>query len=1151
MKVISKSTKKQCILISLLLACVLCIVGFFGIFSGKDERISASATTTTDESKLYWEAGAGIFTGDLASKRIRFILHVHKDALNKGELVITLNDGGNEDCFFDVYGFTGNVRNTANNILGVNNEYTTSITEKELRFNTDKLQSAFSGSDWVIIWAVAQSDLYTNISMTAKNLGYSAESDERSWLYVYNAWSNATGNVGTTWERGVASFSNANNNTTAFVMYDDFGMDSVYGLQFLVNVPRLYSDKIAQGEQLVDIEYGEIRGQKYTKYARYEQYFLSFNLVCGNTAPNANSTVWDSGTVLQTWTTLPTVLQNGTVLQLNAGVRGDYLNGGRWYYVSLVKKVTEQKRGGLYGLEMLEPTISYQVESNTNSINANVRAKATEILYNDDIDLTESERTWLLDIEGSVPQTEELEVSVIYRKLSDITNPSSITYVSTPFFVKRVDIYSKRLVTQAMYNLVEGKSTLSDFNVCYKGQFWQNGNVYNTGERIILQATGYEYRYNEITQKGELTILYNEFQYKELALKVVNNDLESNLEMLCYTTDARIDSTTNNVVMRWDFAMIEETLLNSCKWHFTLSEGDFKINRLPSNAVCSFEKVNDIPTALILSFPQSAESQLISTDIVVSAYIEPIVDCNVNYQYVKLSVNDSGEIVEETVTSDTFIMDSMTVKQLNLTNFLNEFGEIVNGALYLDEVEGDYFKVKAIQRHQNNPSSDGTPSYTFVVQYEYNALFKITNNFSSDVRYVELNDMSARYYGTDFVRSNDIPVGYRVASLTTTTNDLKITLNAERPDDYKKTQIDVKIDVNQKKILPIHIVYTDKWHLTFDYFETYKDTPFAIKKTYNGDISVKDYPNIRAMTATDICNATGIPAVVVKIIKVDEKVDITFDGVATYTAVLDYSHASMATRDYDGGNLQEIQVPLSKYEDWVTGLGNPNWSIMMLNTEKNKYFQFSNDVERDKLYGLFSTAVFEEEVSDLNFYFRNQTGDGYMTIFEHTEATGSRVYKFFYKMTDKEITFIPGRVGMFFCEVLNDDNKMLHSYAFYLDGSTNEPFMSNGGADDKYDDDTALENKGEDFWDNVKSNVGNGWNKFKNSKWYTVAKVLLWVAGGCLVAGVAWKYGRRFFVWVTSDKQSVKRSDWTPTYAQKSKRKSKSKSKSKRKSRRK
>ncbi len=1137
MRAIYKPTKKQCILISLLLACILCIVGFFGIFSKKEERITVSAATSTDESKMYWEDGASILI-DTTQTVISFILHLHKDVFNGGDVVVTIDKNASNECFFNeewsAYGAVV-------------------VSETKIRFSKDALQDEFSSDGWITLRVMLNTDYTTNVSLTASNATCTAKSTERNWLYVYEkAVELGVLESGFDWGASISEFVK-NVDPTSFEIYGNYWLDSYTGLVMLANVPTAYTNLIEQERLLVAEETTERWGVELISYQRFEEYFLSFNLQLG-TAPDKTSTVWDEGASIYTFESISTRLQNNTILDIATLPRGENLDGGRYYYMSLVKKITEYI--GLGGADKgVAPTISYQVVNNSNSIEVDVKGKALEIAGRDDLNLNEREREWLLDISGRVPQTETMPVTVKYRKLSDETNPSSVTLDYKQFSVKRVDITSKKLVVQTLYDTLEGISNLADFNVCYKGQFWESGYVYNTGERIILQATGYEYKYDKETQRGELTVIYNEFQYKEVALKVVNNDLESNLEMLCYTTDVNIDPDTNYITMRWDFATIEETLLNACKWHFFLRDGDFKFNFLPSSVNATFERDEDnIPQALVLTFPQTLESQLISADIVVEALIEPIVDCSVNYQYIKLSINDSGDILEETITSDTLIMDSMTLKRYNTTNFMSDYGSIINRALVLEEIEGDYCKVVAVRRNQNLVGEDEMPSYTFIVEYEYNTLFKITNNKSSDVRYIALNDTSLYYKGADFVRADDIPDGHRVERFTTTSTDLKITPDENNADDYTKTSIEVKTGANQKKILPVHIVYTDKWHLTFDYFETYKNTPFAIKKTYNGDISVKDYPNIRAMTATDICNVTGISAVVVKIIKVDEKVDITFDGVATYKAVLNYSHASMATRDYNDKNLQEIQVPLSKYEDWVTGLGNPNWSIMMLNTKDNKYFEFSNDVERDKLYGLFSTAVFEEEVSDLNFYFRNQTGDGYMTIFEHTEAQGSKVYKFFHRWTDKEWAVIPGRVGMFFCEVLNNDNKMLHSYAFYLDGSTNEPYMTNSGADDKYDDDSAIKNKGQDIWDDVKSNVVNGWNKFKNSKWYTVAKVLLWIAGGCLVVGVAWKYGRRFFMWVTSDKQAVKRSDWTPTYAQKknkSKAKSKSKSKSKRKSRKK
>ncbi len=75
---------------------------------------------------------------------------------------------------------------------------------------------------------------------------------------------------------------------------------------------------------------------------------------------------------------------------------------------------------------------------------------------------------------------------------------------------------------------------------------------------------------------------------------------------------------------------------------------------------------------------------------------------------------------------------------------------------------------------------------------------------------------------------------------------------------------------------------------------------------------------------------------------------------------------------------------------------------MFLNRTDRHYFKYSNDVTRENLYGFFSVAVFKEQVSDLNFYFKNNTGDGCMTIFSQSEVRGSGVYKFFQPSGDEK-----------------------------------------------------------------------------------------------------------------------------------------------------
>ena len=174
---------------------------------------------------------------------------------------------------------------------------------------------------------------------------------------------------------------------------------------------------------------------------------------------------------------------------------------------------------------------------------------------------------------------------------------------------------------------------------------------------------------------------------------------------------------------------------------------------------------------------------------------------------------------------------------------------------------------------------------------------------------------------------------------------------------------------------------------------------------------------------------------------------------------------------------------------------------MFLNRTDRHYFKYSNDVTRENLYGFFSVAVFKEQVSDLNFYFKNNTGDGCMTIFSQSEVRGSGVYKFFSRLATKSGfmgillgTPLISTMCMNLCELVDDDNAMYYSYFFYLDGTSENPYLSNGGADNADDTDSAIKNALND----AKEWLKNTWDKLNGSNAMKWLKILGGVALGIL-----------------------------------------------------
>ena len=355
-----------------------------------------------------------------------------------------------------------------------------------------------------------------------------------------------------------------------------------------------------------------------------------------------------------------------------------------------------------------------------------------------------------------------------------------------------------------------------------------------------------------------------------------------------------------------------------------------------------------------------------------------------------------------------------------------------------------------------------------------------------------------------------IPSGYRVKGISTSKPDKLTVTNAE---DYRNAKIEVRTSTTEKEVLPVAIEFTDSWNLKIKYLENYKDYRirtgekdakpcFAEKKVFSGTVKVRDYENIYALTNEDIKAILGLESLDILGLATVEKITVKFDGISTYTAELSYSHAALKQIDYDG-NMLEIKIPLTSYSDWCKQYGQ-DWSILFLNTPERHYFKYSNDVTRENLYGFFSVAVFKEQVSDLNYWFKNNTGDGCMTIFEGKQVSGSGVYKFFDNLTTKGvITSVLGYVGMSFCEIVNDDNAMYYSYFFYLDGTSDNAYLATNGADDAGDTDSAIKNALND----AKEWIKKTWDKLNGSNAMKWLKILGGAALGilavtALIAGV-------------------------------------------------
>lgn len=851
-------------------------------------------------------------------------------------------------------------------------------------------------------------------------------------------------------------------------------LSSSSGLSFSVKVPEEYGELLEKG---TTSEWSGTSGSSYT-VTTTSNYFIFARTNNINDYGNATGTLENS---IANEITKTEDYPSYEILTLSLNIPTNVEES--YYYYGAVYQTKEVKKYWHSGSVDVISSTTTMLGYTSNYYQTSIKDLAIETLENE-TDLSESERDWLQEIAGIKPDTEEVSVTLKYKTAADYADIEEQTYT---FSVKSTWAQNKTLVLSVLYDLTPYKN-IAELNVVYTSDYWQDGYVYKTQERIILQARDFEYTYNEGSQTGTLEVIYNDFQYKDLSLRITNNDPANNLTLDYYTADAVVGETTTTLT--YNFADIEEQLHNSCNWLFDFGKENIRITGTAEGVTT---KLTD--TALIVTFPNSKEKELVNLSLIGVAEIIEDIEYTLTYEYAGLLLSGT-EIIETVKTSSPITKMYSEIVTCNFTNFMTDYGEIVNEAINPDFLGGaEYYIPVSIQKEYSAYDAE-KHTCKITVEYSYNTLFGITNNYDESIIFKALNHSSLNYTGGDFV--NSIPDGYRVESLTTEA-EYKDKLTIENAENYIDTRVQVKTSTTEKQVLPIVINYTDSWNLIVNYLENYADQRiqngekdakpcFAEKKVFSGSVKVKDYADIYNLTAGDVKEILGLESLDILGLATVEEIAVKFDGVSTYTVDLSYSHAALKQIDYDG-NMLEIKIPLTSYAEWCKQYGQ-DWSILFLNTPERKYFKYSNDVSRENLYGFFSVAVFKEQVSDLNYWFKNNTGDGCMTIFEGKEVSGAGVYKFFDNLTDKGILMSAlGYIGMSFCEIVDDDNAMYYSYFFYLDGTSDDAYLATNGADDSGDTGSAIGNAWEDFTDWI----GETWDKLTNSKGWEIFKIVMGV----------------------------------------------------------
>lgn len=723
---------------------------------------------------------------------------------------------------------------------------------------------------------------------------------------------------------------------------------------------------------------------------------------------------------------------------------------------------------------------------------------AKQILTNNSA-LTENERLNICRA-VSIDTTQTQPLELIYKTYSSAGNYETKSQI---YNIRIAAIFNKYSALKAMYDLSDIKD-ISGYNIVSKKQTYdsETGQIINAGDKILRQALDYEYVYDAAEGKAYATVIYDEFLYKDFTITIKNNAAENALEINYHTATVTVDN--NVVTLIYEYGDIEERLLNSCGWLFDLEKDDFTVTG-DSDALVGVE-IGE--SSLSVRIPVKYQSDLFGLNITAVAEIVPDEDYTLKYTYYTgFAVSADGKtITPETGESAGIVIKLSKLKRLNdYSNFMNAYQSAINAPL--NRFEAEYGVRYAAPKNVIMTTDSANKTCKITVQYEKESLFRVTDNLSSEWKYKQISHTTNVYTGDEFVTTRGgVEEGYRVNKFESGSSLLKITNHYE----YEKAKAVFSGNTYAGDIYTVRIVFTDKWLIDINYMEQYKETPFAVKTKYSGEIRVKDYPDIYALTVSDLASILGKKSMsIVNNKSTVDTIKVTYDGIGKYTVDTTYTSMSIVQRDSDGKTQTEIQVPLSCYKDWCEDYGK-DWSILYLNYAGKVFFRYSNDVKREDLYGFFSVAIFDDKASDLNDVFSSFDATGCMTFHQSEEIRGSRAYKFLRSdegslatlLTFSTIGLLTGhpiigtvvglaaqRIAISLCEspITDDENAIYHSYFFFLDGTSATPMITESGSTDPTDHDGAVKNQVDGIVDGVVDWWSGIWDGISNS---TVAKIL-------------------------------------------------------------
>lgn len=682
-------------------------------------------------------------------------------------------------------------------------------------------------------------------------------------------------------------------------------------------------------------------------------------------------------------------------------------------------------------------------------------------------------------------------INVIFKyKTTLIQNDSETSWQTENYQVENLKSLSRAYVFNKVLALHERKHRLSDFNVVREEVgYTVNGNTdsaFLQDVYTLLEANGYEYSFNKDTNQGELTITYGDFWAKDFTLTVRTND---DKHSALFIRSGDIKTADGKTTITFDTSNIKTRLSNNFNWNVDDTDFNNYIFTNPHGGKVEFKK--HLTGTDVTSITVSTADTNLLADCGLRLVIEvvPPVELTVTVKYAELSYAN-GEIREEWKTKvlPNKIWSTPNYTKINKVAFYDgdtnigipAQGEFIDEKIRITDSNGNRIERFTYDGIILSAADNATATAMITVKYIRNSLFRVYDSVTDDYRFVKTYSNSSEYPCSDFISAHD---GYRVKTIESGNLEYARVISAATTNDWANARVSVLCQLSSGNIIPINVIYTDKWQITVEYLEDYKNSGFAVKKTYTNEVKIKDdngnlaFKDINKPTADEVAKFLGKNSAedltVVRFGAVNsERISVSCEN-DVYTIKLDYGRAALKAIQSDG-SYEYINIPLSNFADWASGYGK-DWSILVLNVKDKITFKSEFDVKPENLYGYFYVAIFKEQVKNLDGLFAGYTADGCRSFYDCKKVVGSELYKTCNNM---------GTLGTVLClginkviqaagETLHDDYGTYYSYFLFVDGSSALNYSANNKADDYFDTDSATKNT----FENIGENISEWWQK--------------------------------------------------------------------------